>query len=203
MRSSGYWMMAVCMVGGLCLACGAQSETPAAPAEAAAPVDEAPAGALAATVKATATVTAINHETREVTLKLEDGEEFSLIADEAVKNLDQVSQGDVVVATYTEALAYEVITGGEEADLETTVAAAAAELGEMPAAVAGRSTTLTVTITAIDTEAPSVTFIGPGGNTRTIQVLYPEKLDGVSVGDSLKVTYAEALALSVEKVPAD
>ena len=49
---------------------------------------------------------------REVTLTLEDGEKFSLIADEAVENLDQASQGDVVVATYTEALADEVIKGG-------------------------------------------------------------------------------------------
>ncbi len=92
-----------------------------------------------------------------------------------------------------------MIKGGEEAGLETTAAAAAAELGEMPGAIAGRSTTLMVTVTAIDTEAPSVTFMGPGGNTRTIQVLYPEKLDGVSVGDSVEITYAEALAISVEK----
>ena len=147
-----------------------------------------------------ATVTAIDHATRGVTLRTEDGDEFSLVADDAVKNLDQVSEGDVVVATCTEALAYEVIKGGEEANLETTAAAAAAELGQMPGAVAGRSTTLTVTVTAIDTEAPSITFMGPGGNTRTIEVLYPEKLEGVSVGDSVEITYAEALALSVEKV---
>ena len=192
-------VMTVCVVGTLCLACAAKPEAPEAPAEPAAPAAPAPAEALMTTVKASATVTAINHETREVTLTLEDGEEFSLIADEAVENLDQVSQGDVVIATYTEALAYEVIRGGEEAGLETTAAAAAAELGEMPGAIAGRSTTLMVTVTSIDTEAPSVTFMGPGGNTRTIQVLYPEKLDGVSVGDSVEITYAEALAISVEK----
>ena len=196
MKRYSRWMAIACAVAALGLACAAQPEAPAEPAAPAAP---APAEALAATVEISATVTAINHETREVTLMLDDGEEFNLIADGAVENLDQVSVGDVVVATYTEALAYEVITGGEEADLETTAAAAAAELGEMPAALAARSTTLTVTVTAIDTEAPSITFMGPGGNTRTIEVLYPEKLDGVSVGDSVEITYAEALAISVEK----
>jgi len=196
MKQVMFWTMIVCVVGSLCLACAAKPEAPVEPVAPAAP---GPAEALVTKVKVSATVTAINHETREVTLTLEDGEEFSLVADEAVENLDQVSQGDVVIATYTEALAYEVITGGEEAGLETTAAAAAAELGEMPAAISGRSTTLTVTVTAIDTEAPSVTFMGPRGNTRTIQVLYPEKLERVSVGDSVEITYAEALAISVEK----
>ncbi len=70
-----------------------------------------------------------------------------------------------------------------------------------PGAVAARSTTLTVTIMAIDTEIPSVTFTGPGGNTRTIHVMHPEKLVGVKVGDSVEITYAKALALSVEKTP--
>ena len=42
-----------------------------------------------------------------------------------------------------------------------------------PGAVAARSTTLTVTIMAIDTEIPSVTFTGPGSNTRTIHVMHP------------------------------
>jgi hypothetical protein len=40
---------------------------------------------------------------------------------------------------------------------------------------------LTVTVAAIDTEAPSVTFVGPGGNTRRIAVLYPEDRDSVWV----------------------
>ncbi len=90
-------VMTACVVGTLCLACAAKPEAPEAPAEPAAPAAPAPAEALMTTVKASATVTAINHETREVTLTLEDGEEFSLIADEAVENLDQVSQGDVVL----------------------------------------------------------------------------------------------------------
>lgn len=199
MKRFGYLMLAVLVVSALCVACADKTEAPAEP-DAAPPVP-APAEAVVSTVELTATVAQIDHATREVTLMTDGGMEYDLIADEAVENLDQVQAGDVVIATYTEALAYEVIKDGEEAGLETTAAAAAAELGEMPAAFAARSTTLTVTISAIDTEVPSVTFTGPGGNSRTIQVLHPEKLEGVNVGDSVEITYAEALALSVEKAP--
>ena len=48
-------------------------------------------------------------------------------------------------------------------------------------------------------QAPSVTFKGPAGNTRTIKVRYPDKLQGVSVGDTVEITYTEALAITVEK----
>jgi hypothetical protein len=58
-----------------------------------------------------------------------------------------------------------------------------------------------VTITAIDPKVPSVTFKGPAGNTRAIKVRYPEKLQGVNVGDTVEITYTEALAMKVEKAP--
>ena len=63
-------------------------------------------------VQVTATVVEIDHKTREVTLKAADGREETFVVDEAAKNLDQVKKGDVVVATYAEALAYEVKKGG-------------------------------------------------------------------------------------------
>ena len=200
MKRHGTLMLAVLLVAGLCLAC---ADKPEEPAEAAVPAAPEAAEVVVATLEVSATVAEIDHATREVVLMTEDGEEYYLVVDDAVENLAQVQQGDVVIATYTEALAYEVIPGGEETGLETTVAAAAAELGEMPAGVVGRETTLVVTITAIDTEAPSVTFTGPAGNSRTIRVMYPEKLEGVNVGDTVVITYAEALAMSVEKALAE
>ena len=105
-------------------------------------------------------MTTIDPETREVTLQTEDGEEYSLVADEAVKNLAQVNVGDVVTATYVEALAYEVKKGGE-AGAEATVAAGAAEPGAKPAGVVADQIKVTVTIEAIDPSVPSVTFKGP------------------------------------------
>jgi len=183
---------AACLAATLCLATVARAEAPAA----------APRGeAVVASETITATVVKVDQETREVTLKAEDGEEFSFVASEDVRNLAQMKPGDVVTATYAEALAYEVKKGGTVVGPATVVGGAAAELGARPAGGIARQTTATVIITAIDPKVPSVTFKGPQGNTRTITVQHPEKLEGVSVGDTVELTFTEAFAIKVEAAP--
>jgi hypothetical protein len=156
--------------------------------------------AVVGTVQVTATVAKIDQATRQVTLKANDGREVTFVADPAVKNLAQVKPGDQVVATYTEALAYEVKKGGS-AGVSAAAAGGTAKPGDRPAAAVGRQVTLTVTIAAIDPKVPSVTFKGPEGNTRTIKVQRPERLQGVSVGDTVDLTYTEALAIKIDPAP--
>ena len=72
---------------------------------------------------ATAVVTSVNQTTREVTVKTDDGRDLGFIAGPDVKNLAQVKPGDVLTATYSEALVYEVKKGG------TTVAPTMAVAG--------------------------------------------------------------------------
>ena len=93
---------------------------------------------MLATATVTAAVTRIDQKTRAVTLKTADGQEYSFVADEAVKNLAQVKKGDVVTATYTEALAYEVKKGGT-AGAVATVGGGTAKPGAKPAAGLGRN----------------------------------------------------------------
>jgi hypothetical protein len=181
---------AICLAGALCLTTVALAQSPAPKGE-----------ELVSAVEVTATVAKIDHKTREVTLKTEEGEEFSFVASDEVTNLAQVKKGDIVTVTYAEALAYEVMKGGQPMAPEMTVAGGAAEPGMKPAGAIARQATVTVLITAIDPSVPSVTFKGPQGNTRTIKVLHPEKLQGVSVGDTVQITYTEALALKVEAKP--
>jgi len=147
----------------------------------------------------TATVANIDQATREVTLKKENGEEFTFVADQEVKNLAQVKKGDVVRVAYAEALAYDVHKGGTAVDKGTVVGAATADPGKKPGAAIARETKATVVITAIDPQAPSVTITGPHGKTETVKVLHPEKLKGVSVGDTIDITYTEAVAVKVEE----
>ena len=147
-------------------------------------------------------VLAINQATREVTLKKDDGTEVTFVASEDVKNLPQVKVGDVLHVVYAEALAYEVRKGGTTAAPATAIAGGAAELGQRPAGALARQTTATVAITAIDRAVPSVTFQGPAGNTRTIKVLHPERLEGVNVGDTVDLTFTEALAIKVVEASA-
>lgn len=187
MKGFGSWKTTACLLGILGLASAATAGT-------AAPIK---GEAVIATQQVTATVVAVDQKTREVTLKTQDGRELSFVAGDAVKNLAQMKAGDLVTATYTEALAYEVKKEGA-AGVATTAAAAGAPLGAKPAGVIAQQTTATVTITAIDPSVPSVTFKGPAGNTRTIKVRHPEKLQGVKVGDMVDITYTEALAIKVE-----
>jgi hypothetical protein len=148
----------------------------------------------------TATVVSVNQKTREVTVKMENGKEASFIAGDHVKNLAQVKKGDIITAVYTEAIAYEVKKHGA-AGVKTTTATAGAEPGAKPAGVVAQQTTVTVVITAIDPSVPSVTFMGPKGNTKTIKVRDPQKLNGVKVGDKVDITYTEALAVQVDEAP--
>jgi Cu/Ag efflux protein CusF len=150
----------------------------------------------------TATVVRVDLKTREVELRDEKGKTFSISVNEAVKNLDQVRPGDVVHATLTESVAYEVKKPGQ-ASPGTVVkpGAASLESGAMPKGVAGKTTTKTVTVSGIDPKAPSVTFQDAKGESRTIAVKDPSRLAGVKVGDLVEITYTEAIAFSVEKAP--
>jgi hypothetical protein len=157
-----------------------------------------PKGSATSTTRVTAAVTQIDQKNRVITLKTTDGLDYTFVVDPAVKNLPQVNVGDTVVATYTEALAYEVKKGGKASATET-VAGGTAEPGKKPAGALARQVTVTVSIAAIDPSVPSVTFKGPQGNTRTVKVRDPKKLEGVAVGDTVELTYTEALALKIEK----
>ena len=156
--------------------------------------------AVVSTETVTATVLNVNQKTREVTVKMENGNQHSFIAGDEVKNLAQVKKGDIITAVYTEAIAYEVKKHGT-AGMSTTSAATSAQPGSKPAAVMAQQTTVTVRITAIDTQAPTVTFMGPKGNTETIKVRDPKNLNGVKVGDMVDITYTESLAIKVDSAP--
>jgi hypothetical protein len=148
----------------------------------------------------TASVVKVNQKTREVTVKTEDGIEHSFVAGDDVKNLAQVKKGDIITAVYTEAIAYEVKKHGTTG-MQTSTATASAKPGEKPAGAVAQQTTVTVTITAIDTKAPTVTFMGPKGNKETVKVRDPKNLNGVKVGDMVDITYTEALAIKVDEAP--
>jgi Cu/Ag efflux protein CusF len=150
----------------------------------------------------TATVVRVDLKTREVELRDEKGKTFSITVNEAVKNLDQVRPGDVVNATLTESVAYEVKRPGQ-ASPGTVVKPGETRLepGEKPKGVTGKSTTKTVTVAALDLKAPSVTFKDSKGELQTMAVKDPSRLTGVKVGDLVELTYTEATAFSVEKAP--
>lgn len=146
-----------------------------------------------------ATVKDIDYKTRKVTLKTMDGEEFSFVAGDNVKNLEQVKKGDTIIADYTEAMVYEISKGGKATAPTVKMGSKSARPGAAPEGVIARQVTASVIISEIDKKKPSVTFKNADGETQTFKVRHPERLQGVKVGDKVDLTYVEALALKVEK----
>jgi Cu/Ag efflux protein CusF len=155
------------------------------------------------TLTATATVQKLDLAKREVTLKGEDGKVFTIHAGEQVKNLPQVKVGDLVKTTYYDSIAYEVHKPGTaEVGARAASGLASAEPGKKPAGVVADVMQVTATIVSIDKETPSVTLKKADGEVVAVRVRDPKRLEGVSVGDLVEITYTQALAISVEPASA-
>jgi len=150
-------------------------------------------------VTVTATVKAVDMKTRHVMLQRDDGKMVKIYADENVRNLAQVKAGDHVKVVYYESLAYEVKKPGTSTPgVAVTEGIARAKPGEKPGGAAVKTLTITATIAAIDKDAMTVTLRDPEGEMTTVKARDPKKLDRVSVGDLVDVTYTEAVAIAVE-----
>jgi Cu/Ag efflux protein CusF len=153
--------------------------------------------------KATATVESVNPDTREITIKNQDGEIWTLTAGPEVKNFAQIKPGDRIEAEYYESIAINVRSADNAASVGNSVEQAAARtapLGDKPAGVGARQVTLVARIEKIDPKTQLVTLRGESGNTRTIKVRDPKKLENLRVGDQVVATYTEALAVEVKEV---
>jgi Cu/Ag efflux protein CusF len=181
----------------------AQSTTTTAPAEKApAPADKPPVRAKSATsvTKVRGTVSAVDKDAGTVTLKGPKGRTVTIEVNDKSK-LDQINVGDPVVAAYIEAVAARVVKAGSGAapGITTTETRVSSKPGETPAGAVGREVTATVTITAIDRKAHTVTVKGPRGGVETIKAKDPKNLEGLKVGDMVEITYTQAFAVSLDK----
>jgi Cu/Ag efflux protein CusF len=152
------------------------------------------------TVTVTATVAAINHKTREVTLRGPDGNTDTIRVSDQVQNLNQVKKGDQVVATYYESIAIQVKKPGQATPgISAAEGGDRAKLGEQPGAAGVRVISVTATITGIDRKTQVVTLKGPRGKIVHVHVKDPSRLENVKKGDLVEITYTEGLAIDVHK----
>jgi hypothetical protein len=163
-----------------------------------------PSFSASQTVTATARVEAINPETREVTLLLEDGSLFtSRVSDEA-RNLDQVSAGDMVYAHYTESISIRVVEN-DGAEPETVVQEELARTGEgkMPGVAATESTVTTAIVEDINIDDNTFKLREPDGEVRQYKALNPENLRRANVGDKVITTATTSVVITVDRQPAE
>ncbi len=153
-------------------------------------------------VQRTATVESIDQASRLVTLRGEEGNAFTLLVSEEVRNLPQVKTGDRVTVSFFEAIAAEVKKAGEGAEgVQADISTVRAEPGERPAAGAGVLLRTTVEIEFVDTTFNTVTFRRSDGASRTVAVQTPEGrqfIRGLRKGDRVEIAYTEAFAIEVK-----
>ena len=185
------------LVGAAALPALAQSNPPAA--KAAVIAASAPGTAtLAAAVTVSASVTAIDKTTRQVTLKGPEGRENTVTAGPEVRNFDQVKVGDIVTVRYVESLTLTLKKDGKELrSMTETPAAVRAPAGERPAGAVGRQVEVTANVVALDAKTQTVTLKGP---KQTVELKVPDagQFKLIKVGDQIQATFTEAVALAVE-----
>jgi Cu/Ag efflux protein CusF len=148
------------------------------------------------TPEVTATIEAIDRTARKITLKGRDGVSETVTAGPEVKRFDELKVGDTVTFRYHESVVYKIRKAGEAAPPDAGQAVLSSQ-GPKPGGTAYQQQTATVKIKAIDAKAPSVTVLTPDGRTVSFKVDDKEALGKVKVGDTVDVTYTEALMISV------
>lgn len=155
------------------------------------------------TITATATVQAINLQTREVTLKDQQGQVFTVKVSDEVRNLPQVRVGNQVVVTYQQELAVYLTgkTGTGIATRTDTLSAGRAQPGQLPAGVVRDTARITANIISVDKQKRQVLVRGA---TRTVLVKVPSNFDitRFKVGEAVEAEFVQELAIAVERAAA-
>jgi hypothetical protein len=150
-------------------------------------------------VKVSAVVQAIDLKNRIVTLSGPDGNTFAVLVDDSVKNLAQVKVGDSLVVSYFESVALDFQKGDGIRSSTVWDDSARAKAGAKPGAAALSRVTMVTNIWAVNQAKGKVTVRGPYGHFAEVKLKDPAMLTGVKVGDQMKVTFTQAVAIGIER----
>jgi hypothetical protein len=151
-----------------------------------------------------ATVESVDQKGRTVLLRGPDGRLVTVAVGPEVRNLAQVKPGDQVGIKYRESLAVAMAKPGAGAQMSVSSAMSRAKLGEKPGGVGAQTIRVQAKITGVDTEHNTVSFVGPAGQERTVEVADPQMqafIRTLKAGDIVDVTYTRAVAVAVSAAP--
>lgn len=149
------------------------------------------------------TVSAVNKETREITLMSKEGGLLTITAGEEVERFDEIAIDDVLQFDYYTYIKAEFRdpTPEELAEpLQMMAEGAKAPEGIDPAAVVGAIAKAVVTIEVLNRPNMIATVKGPNGNYVSIPMEDEQLITELKIGEVLILTYAEAMAVSLEKI---
>jgi hypothetical protein len=165
---------------------------------------EKPSFSATQTVQLTASVVAVDREARTITLTGPEGNSHTLETDEDSNNIDKIEVGDTVNVEYVQHMSIEVFANdGMEPGAGVMGAQGRNKAGETPAAMEMITTVATATVEDINIEANTFKLKWPGGEIKEYEAQNPENLKKADVGDLVVTTYTEAIALTLNEVPAE
>ena len=147
-----------------------------------------------------AEISAIDLETREVTLRGPNGKLVTIHAQEKIAKLEDLSVGDMVEVEYLSSLEGEMREPTEEElanpFVVVTDEAKSSDVSH-PAVGAARQIRAVCTIEAADRLLGYVVVKDARGKIHTITGVEPEKFEGVTLGATVVFVYTEALAVAI------
>jgi hypothetical protein len=160
-----------------------------------------PGGAYTSTLtRATATVTAINAEKREVTIQGDHGPVTVQVGPD-VKNFNNLKVGDRVNLSYYQGVAAQIVKGGKTvSDPAVSTFRTGTPAGMRPSGQIGASATVTAKIQDVNLPTNTVAFTGSDGTTHIVQVKTPEMqsfIRELKRGDTVQVTFTDSVAVEI------
>lgn len=151
-------------------------------------------------ITATATVVKLDTQKRDLTLRGDDGTEFTVEVPRSVR-LDRIREGDRVKVNYYESLGLSLKkgeAGGPQRTDKTTITEH--NDGALPGGMVAHRITATVDVVRVDSARNRLTVRRSDGVIDTINVTDPAmqaQLANIHEGDRIQATYTEAAAITV------
>ena len=151
------------------------------------------------TVTVTGMIEAVDAETREVTIKGEDGMSTVFEAGADVANFDQIEVGDNVTLEYEEGVALAMADPEDDGAPELVIAEARTALGDKPGAAAVEMVSFVVEVVSYDADNQLATVVFPEGDERTLPVddRMVEFAASRKAGDRVLVVVGQSIAVAV------
>ena len=155
-----------------------------------------------AIITMSAKVLDIDRNKRELTLKTSAGEVNTVTVDQAVKRFDEIKKDDQVNVKYLLSMVAELREPTPE-EKENPILISAGETKvpttAPPSVKSLRLTRAVATVEGLQRPTRLVTLKGPRGKYMTVRATDPKRMEKLHLGDTIVVTFTEALAVSVEK----
>jgi hypothetical protein len=184
-------MRTMLMLGGLLASVGCSSNPP--PSMAPQSADR------QSLIVTTAEVEQINLTTRQVSLRVPDGREFSVVAGPEIRNLDQVAVGDTVQLAYFESVAASMAEADATEPATTSVVTSRSAKDNKPAGEISATTNMVVEFVAFDPATDVVTYTTAEGQTARVRInpAMREFAAARQAGEKIAIQIKQAVAASI------